>query len=272
MILPTYTEDEILRELIFDYKIVKRMTKKIAITYLNKIKKRGGFIRETNYESYTITTVSKNVWNVEIEYNQTKKIPWLFRACCKVEGEKKTKDYYLVRGLNTDKPYYVKITSHALKRVKERNPFSRTDLLTLDVLACWAFEHREIGICMRNLDMKYLMMLDNMDDADEIDYNSYIVLVNRGVYYATKTPNGNFIFKTYVSTLMGLVEVIKKKINKTSKWNKEGELLSNMLLAHQYFNKSLYDKEVLDNMLYSVINKDDVLEVKKTSNFFLLKN
>lgn len=44
MILSTYTEDEILRELIFDYKIVKRMTKKIATAYLNKIKKRGGFI------------------------------------------------------------------------------------------------------------------------------------------------------------------------------------------------------------------------------------
>ena len=36
MIIPTYSEDEILRELIFDYKIVKRMAKKIAIAYLNK--------------------------------------------------------------------------------------------------------------------------------------------------------------------------------------------------------------------------------------------
>lgn len=38
MILPNYTEDEILRELIFDYKIVKRMAKKIADAHLNKVK------------------------------------------------------------------------------------------------------------------------------------------------------------------------------------------------------------------------------------------
>lgn len=74
MIVLTYTEEEILRELIFDYKIVKRMAKKIAIAYLDKVKKRGGFIRETEYNSYTINTVSKNVWNVEIEYEQTKDI------------------------------------------------------------------------------------------------------------------------------------------------------------------------------------------------------
>lgn len=79
MIVSTYREDEILRELIFDYKIVKRLSKKIATAYLNKVKKRGGFVRETDFDSYTINTVSKNVWNVEIEYDQTKKIPWLFR-------------------------------------------------------------------------------------------------------------------------------------------------------------------------------------------------
>ena len=272
MIIPTYTEEEILRELIFDYKIVKRMAKKIAVAHLDKVKKSGGFIRETDYDSYTITTVSKNVWNVEIEYDQTKKIPWLFRTCCKVEGDKKTKDYYIVRGLNTEKPYFVKVTSHALKRVKERNSFSNPESIKPELLACWVFEHREIAVCMRFVEMKYTKLLINMDDVDEIENMSYIVLTNRGTYYALKTPGGNYIFKTFISSYMGVKEVINYKNGKITKWHKEGELLYNMFLMHQYFNKHLYDKHSLDNWLYSVINKDDELELNKNSPLFLLRN
>lgn len=272
MILPTYTEDEILRELIFDYKIVKRMTKKIATAYLNKIKKRGGFIRETDYNSYTITTISKNVWNVEIEYDQTKKIPWLFRACCKVEGDKKTKDYYIVRGLNTDKPYYVKVTSHALKRVKERNKFSNPESLKPEFLACWVFEHREIALCMRFVNLKYAKLLNNMEDADKLENMSYLVLTNRGIYYALKTPGGNYIFKTYVSSYMGVKEMINFQKKKNSKWEKEGELVDLMIILHQYYNKQFYDKDVLEHDLYSVINKGEELTLNENSPLILLRN
>ena len=272
MIISTYSEEDILHELIADYHNIKRRVKKIADAFLDKVRKRGGFIRETEYSSYTMSTPSKNIWNVEIEYDQSKKIPWLFRACCIVEGENKTKDYYLVRGINTDNPYYVKVTSHALKRVRERNDFSHPELLTAPVLACWVFEPREIGICLRYIELKYLEILRKIGDLQSDDDNSYIVLVNRGVYYAIKTPRGNFIFKTYISTLMGITEIIKSNQNKSSKWNKEGELLSNMLLVHQYFNKWLYDKDVLDRMLYSVINKEDVWELAPNSPITLLKN
>jgi hypothetical protein len=71
---------------------------------------------------------------------------------------------------------------------------------------------------------------------------------------------------------MGITEIIKSNQNKSSKWNKEGELLSNMLLVHQYFNKWLYDKDVLDRMLYSFINKEDVWELAPNSPITLLKN
>ena len=155
MIVPTYTEEEILRELINDYKYIKRRAKKIADTYLNKVKKSGGFVRETYYDVKTITSLSNNVWFVVIEYDQTKKIPWLLRACCRVEGEKKTKDYYLIRGLSTDNPYYVKITSHTLKRIKERNKFSMADVLPTEVFALLAFEHREVGICCQRVAAAY---------------------------------------------------------------------------------------------------------------------
>ena len=257
MILPNYNEDEVLRELISDFNAIKQKVKKIATTYLNKVKKSGGFIRETKYESYTFKTSSNNSWHIEIEFNQTKNVPWLFRACCIVESEKRTKDYYLVRGINTDSPYFVKLTTHALKRVKERNNFEHYDDLNLPLFACWAFEHREVDIGVRYMDIKYLEMLVKMDDAEDIDDNSYLILVNRGVYYAKKTPHGNYFFKTYISTLMGLTEMNNTMSKKASKWNKEGELLTYLLI--QYYNKWLYDKDALNNLLYKFVKKDEEL-------------
>ena len=98
MILSTFSEEQILSELVKDYKQLKRSAKKIADAYLLKSKKRGHFIRDTEYDSYTVKTVLNNKWNLEIEYDQRNKIPWLFRACCIVESDKNTKDYYIVRG------------------------------------------------------------------------------------------------------------------------------------------------------------------------------
>ena len=109
MILPSYTEKEILSELIADYSIIKRLAKKKADYHLSQVRKKGSFIRETEAYVSTFKTTSNNTWTVVIDYNQKNKIPWVFRACCVVEGEKKTKDYYIVRGINTEVPYFVKV-------------------------------------------------------------------------------------------------------------------------------------------------------------------
>lgn len=271
MIISTYTEVEILRELILDYKIVKRRVKKITDTYFNKVKKRGGFIRETEYESYTIRTISNNVWNVEIEYNQRNKIPWLFRACCIVEGDKKTKDYYIVRGVTTEMPYFVKVTTHALLRYRERNMMERLDV-SLATIACLTFEHREIAICLRNVDIKFQQLLMNLDSADDLTDMSYIVLTNRGAYYAHRTSEGNYIFKTYISSAMAISEWINYRNGKTTKWKREGELLDYMIILHQYYNKNLYDNDTLEKDLYSAIGKDVELERKPGSPVLVLKN
>ena len=272
MILPTFSEEQILSELVKDFKKnVKPSAKKIADKYLHKAKKSGHFIRDTEFDSYTVTTVLNNKWNLEIEYDQRNKIPWLFRACCIVESDKKTKDYYLVRGINTDKPYFVKVTTHSLLRYRERNKMERFGL-SLATIACLTFEHREIGICMRYVDMKFNILLQNMKDIEDLSDMSYIILVNRGVFYATRTRQGNYIFKTYISSVMGISEVLKFLNNKSSKWAKEGELLQNMIIVHQYFNKNLYDKEVLDNMLYSVIDENQEMVLSDNSSIILLRN
>ena len=60
MILPTYTEEKILQELLSDYTGVKRKTKKLADAYLDKAKRGGRYIRKSEYKFYTIETPNYN--------------------------------------------------------------------------------------------------------------------------------------------------------------------------------------------------------------------
>ena len=71
---------------------------------------------------------------------------------------------------------------------------------------------------------------------------------------------------------MGISEVLKYLNKKSSKWSKEGELLHNMIIVHQYFNKDLYDKEVLNDMLYSAIGRDQKIVLNENSPIILLRN
>lgn len=271
MILSAFSEEQILSELVKDFKQIKRTAKKKADAYLLKAKKSGIFIRETDYEVFLIKTVSNNLWNLEIEYNQTNSVPWLFKACCIVEGDKKTKDYYIVRGVNSNKPYFVKITSHTIKRVRERNKLTKFNI-DPETLACMTFEHRETAICMKYIDVVFHKLLQGLDEVEEIDDMSYIVLAHRGIYFAKKTKGGNFIFKTCISPKMGVNEALNFQNSACSKWAKEGELLNTMIYVHMYYNKFLYDKDVLDNILYSVIDRNEEWTLNKNSSIILLKN
>ncbi len=272
MIIPTYSEKEILSELIGDYQKVKRFAKKKADEHLKRVQKKGSFIREEEGYLSTVTTSSNNTWRVLIDYNQKNKIPWVFRACCIVEGENKTKDYYIVRGVNTEKPYFVKVTTHALLRYKERNSLEGIDGIELSELACITFEHRETAICVRYVNTKFNVLLMKFDDLDDLDDMSYLIITNRGEYYGQRTSEGNYIFKTYISSSMGIIEWLNYRKGKNTKWNKEGELMDHLIILHQYFNKSFYDKEVLEKDLYSVLNKDEEYELKKDSPFILLRH
>ncbi len=273
MIVPTYTEKEILSELINDYKLVKRQSKKKADKYLKSIKKSGRFIKESDYESYELTFQSNNVWFVTLEYNQTYKIPWLIRgACCIVEGNYKSKDFYIIRGINTDNPYFIKVTSHALIRFKERNNLKKNNTMQLKIVAPFIFEHRETAICMKYIDLEYEKFLQNVDDIDEIGDLSYIVLTNKGVFFAKKTPMGNYIFKTYISSFMGMMEVLNAKQGKNSKWERQGELLTGMLVFHQYYNRRFYDKDFLEEYLYKVLEEGYDLESADKNSIILLRS
>ena len=119
MIIPSYTEDDILRELLDDYKSVERKAKKVALKELEKIKNRGAG-KEAKLVSEYFRTKNGNKWHITIVCNTGKNSPWAHRQHCVVELENGRKDVYYLRGLRFGKPYYVKIYSHALRRMRER--------------------------------------------------------------------------------------------------------------------------------------------------------
>lgn len=270
MILPTYKEEQILKELIDDYANVKSVVKKKATVYLKDVKKRGKFIRTDEYEAFDIKTCLGNKWYAYITYNQTNKVPWFFFACCIVEGDKKSKDYYVVRGLNTDKPYFIMFTTHTLKRMRERIKLDYD--YSLEYLVTHAFVHRETAIASAFMDIKMQMLMGEMDDEKEMTNLSYFVLCNSGVFYAQKTPLNNFIFKTYVSHYMTSEEMKKLMDNKQSKYCREAEHMFYASNFHQYYNKWLYDKDILDGMLYRHIDKNAEYELKDTNMVIALKH
>lgn len=261
MILPTYTEDEILQELIEDFKSVKRKAKSIADSFYIKAKKSGRFIRETITEDHYITTNLNNKWYIVIEYNQRNRIPWVYRACCIAEGSKKSKDYYLLRGIKAEKPYYIKLTTHALKRTMERNNIQTDILNSLELYACWAFAPGETGIGVKYLGIEKMKLSLENDCSDEnISDLSYMIMVMNGIYFAKRSEKGNYLFKTFVSPEMGWNEMELVHNDIKTPFKKEGEHLEQLLILHQYYNKGLYPSDVLQGMLYKYIDYDDELE------------
>jgi hypothetical protein len=116
------------------------------------------------------------------------------------------------------------------------------------------------------------LLLTKFDDLDDLKDMSYLIITNRGEYYGQRTSEGNYVFKTYISTSMGLVEWLNYRKGKNTKWNKEGELMEHLLLLHQYYNKFLYDKDLLEKHLYSYFDKDVEYEMRKNSPFILLRH
>lgn len=270
MILHTYKEEEILKELIEDYKEVKRNAKKRANKYLSSSKQRGRFIREDEEDKVYVQSSNNNQWFYGIIYNQTQKVPWKLYSCCIVEGEKNTKEYYVVRGLNTESPYFVKFTSHTLKRIRERNFRSKT-AYTPELLASICFKHRETAVAAPFAGLQYIEMLRKLNITETPDDMSYMLLTEMGVFYGYITDQGNYLIKTFISPMMGIESVKSFIAGEKSKWDLEGNILCYMILLHQYYNKSFYDEDVLENMLYYSCGHNNELVLKPNSKWFLLK-
>ncbi len=238
MIISRLSEDRILEELIFDRKIISNEAKKIAKKEIARYEKEGKVgIDNDNELYYTITTGKlHNTWKCLIIVNMKKKPFWTHYAACMVESEMGSKDFYLVRGFSNNEPYFIRFSSHAIKRFKERGVQERLNTEVDFPIEEWAptlIRKGEIITWMKITDPKFLGIVLDSEDKNimtTLFYTSY------GCYLGYETEGGNFEFKTFLNNNKSL-----KKIHET-------EVMNYCKAAHVLLNPSFYLEEIVENV------------------------
>ena len=119
IIIPAYNEDDILRELLDDYKSVQRKAKKIAMAELEKMARYGKQEKKTELSHY-FRSKNGNKWHLTIVCRTGKNKEWIHRQHCIVELGNGLRDVFFLRGTRFGPPYYVQIHTHAIQRMRER--------------------------------------------------------------------------------------------------------------------------------------------------------
>ena len=208
MILPTYTEDDILRELLDDYKSVTNKAKKIAMKEIEKMK-RYGSSKAAQLSSHYIRSKNGNKWHLTIACSLKSKPGWSHRQHCIVELGNGLRDIYYLRGQRFGKPYFVMITTHALHRMRERfcpkdgkevesNPDVMVDTI--------AFHPSEQGV------FQYLTPPHLATKIEQEKHGSKVgglALTRAAAFVGYRTDKGNYLFLTFLGVKQ--MEDSKKK-------------------------------------------------------------
>lgn len=250
MILNSYSEDKILEELLRDYHIIAKEAKKSAQKEVQRLMKLG---RDGIDEDITIlkdlkTTKLHNNWLLVVIINMSKKVKWFHQSVCYVESNYQSKDYYIVRGFSNDKPYFIKLSSHVLKRCRERlfRDKLKTDTKDLPAgfLATIVIRKGEVIPWMKITDPRLLKVALESDDRHEINTLFY---TSCGCFMGYETEKGNVEFKTF--------------LNNDNDLKKAEENVAQYMcrLAHAAFNKNYYSKQYLEDLFTDDYTIPDVI-------------
>lgn len=233
MIISSLSEERILEELIFDRKIMANEAKKLAKKAVLRQQKAGRDGIDNDiiiFREYT-TSKNHNKWMLEIEVNMAKNPKWYHQAVCIVESERGTKDFYYVRGFSNNKPYFIKVSSHALKRFKERGVDERVkDPADIEAYyyAPKLFAKGEIITWMKITDPEFLAVILETDDSHKLTTLFFTML---GCFWGYETEKGNYDFRTLIKN-----NDIPKKRGENFAW-------SIAYVAHVVFNEKLYGRK-----------------------------
>ena len=203
MIVPSYTDEMILKELKDDWPSVKRHAKKLGEMLLTKMPKGRIGVRNDEVES-----------SMHLDYRSKNGNVWHLTACCKpgstqwysvcyaeVENDHGTKSIYYLRAVKSPHPYYVELIPHAIRRIRERfyneeagNVFAEMDINMLCNYA--VFDRHETGIFLAAGKVGRDGHFHAFTDGD--GNTPGVVLNKNSMFYARRTPAGNFIFKTFI--------------------------------------------------------------------------
>lgn len=197
MIVPSSSEDEILRELLDDYKSVTNKAKKIADKEMVKMRKVGPF-KESKLTSHYIRSKNGNKWHFTIVCSIRSTPTWSHRQHCIVELGNGLRDIYYLRGQRFGKPYFVKICSHALHRMRERFcPKEGHELeINPDVMVDKvAFHRSEQGV------FQYLTPPHLATKIEKKKHGSKVgglALTRAASFVGYRTDKGNYLFLTFL--------------------------------------------------------------------------
>ena len=238
MIVAGLSEEKILEELIFDREVVANEAKKLAKKVVARLHKEGrDGVNENHDFIYDIKTAPlNNNWNCVFTVNMQKKPYWQHFASCMVETERGTQDFYLVRGFSVNKPYYIKISSHALKRFRERGVEEKfgVELEYSGVhFAPMIVRKGEFITWMKITDPKLLAFVLDSEDSYLITNLFYTLY---GCYIGYETEKGNYEFNTFLSN--------EKKLMKLG----EDHAMQLCKYAHIALNPSFYNKKLIERL------------------------
>ena len=201
MILPTYTDEEILKELMDDWPSVKRQAKKVGKKLLDMMPKgRIGMEKDKLLWIHGChKSKNGNIWSVGA-YCLEGTTQWWSVIHCEAENGYGTKSYFYLRGMNTPHQYYVEVIPHAIRRIRERyinndQEAFFANMKAEDVVDLAIFDRHECGMFFKAGKIRKGVFNPFTDGDGNIPG---IILLKNSMFYARMTPLGNFIFKTFI--------------------------------------------------------------------------
>lgn len=195
MIIESYSEDDVLRELLDDYQSVTRKAKKLADKEIARLTKLGR-VKDTSVMSHYVRSKNGNKWHILIVCKPNEKVKFIHQKHCVVELENGRRDFYYLRGLRFGPPYFVKIYSHALRRMRMRFcPEEGRELDTNPDVMC-------DKVAFHNLEQPLFMPLkapELMDKDGKVSSNDAgLVITRAAAFVAYLSERGNYVFKTFL--------------------------------------------------------------------------
>lgn len=193
MILPSLTEEKIRAELDYDHRWVMSYAKKKTKRLTEKIRDTD-LIKKTYKYEYRITSPNNNHWYLCININLLRKKKVQLSCNCVVESSHGNLDYYLMRGYTFGGIYFVRITSHAISRLKTRNPQCAN--LDGQQICSLIFKPGEEGSGMKFTDHHFIRFIEKADDSTDV---CILLTTEIGVFFTYQSLGKNCIIKTYIS-------------------------------------------------------------------------
>lgn len=197
MIVSGYSDEMILNELHADLADIKSDARKAAKRKLISIVSSGITSKEYVYEQEVISP-RHNRWFVTTTIKANRRGAITIRACCIYEGDK-GRDYLIVRGTKWGGLFFLRVYSHVIKRMKEREYKFK------------GMDSRSVCNRMFNPNEQAYMFYTEKEDIDRFwtdevkeDVNSMMV-ARSGIYFGKLFRDDSSCYlniKTYINPVM----------------------------------------------------------------------